>query len=63
MRLLPFALPELQAVGRSLGHLEELLSGRGWLVYGGDRRESRAEVEVLPWSRIGELAEAMAAVG
>lgn len=28
---------------------------RAWLVYGGDRRESREDVEVLPWREIGEL--------
>jgi hypothetical protein len=27
-----------------------------WLVYGGDREQSRARVRVLPWRRIGELA-------
>lgn len=32
-------------------------AGRGWLVYGGDRPQSRQEVEVVPWRRIGELAE------
>lgn len=30
-------------------------AGRGWLVYGGDRRESRTEVEVVPWRSIGAL--------
>ena len=30
-------------------------AGRGWLVYGGDRSESRAEVEVVPWRSIDAL--------
>lgn len=38
-------------------------AGRGWVVYGGDRRESRAEVEVVPWERIGTLSEPLAAGG
>lgn len=29
--------------------------GRPWLVYGGDRRQSRANAEVLPWREIGDL--------
>ncbi len=33
---------------------------RAWLVYGGDRRESRANVEVLPWRELGELGESVA---
>jgi len=36
--------------------------GRPWLVYGGDRRQSRKDVEVLPWREVGELAELAAAV-
>lgn len=32
-------------------------AGRGWLVYGGDLRQSRKEVEVLPWREIGALEE------
>ncbi len=28
----------------------------GWLVYGGNREQTRAHVRVLPWRRIGELA-------
>lgn len=31
-----------------------------WLVYGGDREQTRARVRVLPWRKIGELATAMA---
>jgi predicted AAA+ superfamily ATPase len=31
-------------------------SGRPWLVYGGDQRQSRSRAEVLPWRQIGELA-------
>lgn len=34
--------------------------GRPWLVYGGDQRQSRAKVEVLPWREIGELAAVVA---
>lgn len=34
----------------------EAAAARGWLVYGGDRRESRSEVEVIPWREIGELS-------
>lgn len=30
--------------------------GRPWLVYGGDRRQSRSSVEVLPWRDLGGLA-------
>lgn len=30
--------------------------GPPWLVYGGDRRQSRTNVEVLPWREIGDLA-------
>ena len=37
------------------------LAGRGWLVYGGERNESRAEVEVVAWRRIGALSAAVAA--
>jgi len=35
-------------------------AGRGWVVYGGDRNESRQEVEVVPWRGIGALAETVA---
>lgn len=35
-------------------------AGRGWVVYGGDRDESRQEVEVVPWRGIGALAETVA---
>lgn len=38
-------------------------AGRGWVVYGGDRRESRTEVEVVPWERIGTLSAPLAAGG
>jgi hypothetical protein len=31
-----------------------------WLVYGGEREQSRARVHVLPWRRIGELAARLA---
>jgi predicted AAA+ superfamily ATPase len=31
--------------------------GRPWLVYGGDKRQSRTNAEVLPWREIGELGE------
>lgn len=34
-------------------------AGSGWLVYGGERTASRGAIEVLPWSRIGELGEAL----
>jgi len=34
--------------------------GRPWLVYGGDRRQSRKDVEVLPWREVGELAAVVA---
>ena len=27
-----------------------------WLVYGGDRKQNRGRLRVLPWRRIGELA-------
>jgi predicted AAA+ superfamily ATPase len=30
-----------------------------WLVYGGEREQTRARVHVLPWRRIGELAARM----
>ena len=33
-------------------------SGQGWLVYGGDRRESRSSAEVVPWRRVGDLGAA-----
>jgi hypothetical protein len=36
-------------------------AGRPWVVYGGDRRQSRTEVEVLPWRQIGALIEAAVA--
>ena len=29
--------------------------GQGWLVYGGDRRESRSGAEVIPWRRVDDL--------
>ncbi len=32
------------------------VSGRPWLIYGGDRRQSRSRIEVLPWRDIAELA-------
>ena len=32
-------------------------SGRPWLVYGGDRRQSRTDVEVVPWQQIDELGD------
>jgi predicted AAA+ superfamily ATPase len=35
--------------------------GRPWVIYGGDRRQSRTEVEVLPWRQIGALIEAAVA--
>ncbi len=31
-------------------------AGQGWLVYGGDQRQRRAEIEVVPWLRIPDLA-------
>jgi hypothetical protein len=31
------------------------------VIYGGDRRQSRTEVEVLPWRQIGVLIEAAVA--
>ncbi|HYL05526.1 MAG TPA: DUF4143 domain-containing protein [Thermoanaerobaculia bacterium] len=31
-----------------------------WLVYGGEREQTRARVRVLPWRRIGELAASVA---
>ena len=34
-------------------------AGRGWLVYGGGVRQSRTDVEILPWAEIGALAEAV----
>ena len=34
--------------------------GRPWLVYGGERRQSRANAEVLPWREIGDLAAVVA---
>jgi len=33
--------------------------GRPWLVYGGNRRQSREIAEVLPWREIGDLAAAV----
>jgi len=35
-------------------------AGRPWLVYGGDRRQRRSGVEVLPWREIGELTATLA---
>lgn len=32
-------------------------AGRPWVVYGGDRGQSRSEAEVLPWREIGRLGE------
>jgi len=37
--------------------IAEDAGGRPWLVYGGDRRQSRSTVEVVPWKEIKELAE------
>jgi predicted AAA+ superfamily ATPase len=34
--------------------------GEAWLVFGGDREERRGRLRVLPWSRIDELAAAVA---
>ena len=28
-----------------------------WLVYGGDQRQNRGNIEVLPWQQIEQLAE------
>jgi len=28
---------------------------RPWIVYGGEQRQSRSALEILPWRRIGEL--------
>lgn len=36
-------------------------SGRPWVIYGGDRPQSRTDVEVLPWRQIGALIEAAVA--
>jgi uncharacterized protein len=36
------------------------MGGRPWLVYGGDRRQSRQIAEVLPWRDIGDLAAVVA---
>ncbi len=33
-------------------------AGEAWLVYGGDREQTRHGTRVVPWKRIGELAEA-----
>jgi uncharacterized protein len=44
------------ALGRWRSIAGEAAAERGWLVYGGDRSESRSEVEVVPWRRIGELS-------
>ena len=70
LELVPIEVKSGQTVARDfftgLGRWREVAgeqAGRGWLVYGGDRRESRTGVEVLPWSRIGELGEAVTAVG
>lgn len=32
-------------------------SGRPWLIYGGDRRQSRTDVEILPWREIAALTQ------
>ena len=32
-------------------------AGPGWLVYGGEREQSRAGVQVVPWTGIGRLGE------
>lgn len=32
-------------------------AGTAWLVYGGDDRQSRTAAEVVPWRKIGDLAE------
>lgn len=37
--------------------IAEGASGGGFLVYGGEQRQNRAGVEVLPWREIGGLAE------
>lgn len=39
------------------------VAGRGWLVYGGNRSESRACVEVVPWREIGPLGHAASGRG
>ncbi|MEM1202331.1 MAG: ATP-binding protein [Acidobacteriota bacterium] len=34
-------------------------AGRPWLLYGGDRRQRRTDVEVVPWDRVDDLAAAV----
>lgn len=35
-------------------------SSTGWLVYGGSQRQTRANVEIVPWNEIGQLIAAWA---
>jgi hypothetical protein len=51
-------VPELFRGLESWSRIAGEEGGRPWLVYGGDRRQSRSDVEVLPWNQIGALIEA-----
>jgi hypothetical protein len=61
-RLIPVEIKSGQTVTRdSFANLENWVelagsaAGRPWLVYGGDTRQSRSEVEVVPWREIGAI--------
>ena len=49
-------VPDFFANLESWSRIAGQAGGRPWLVYGGDRRQSRSSAEVLPWQEIGDLA-------